>query len=180
MPNFTKQAIQETFLRLLDEKPLSQISVRSIVDECGINRNTFYYHYEDIPALLREIVVSQADRLIREHSTIESLDDCLEVVTRTIRENRRVMYHIYNSLSRDVFEDYLMRICDYTVTGHLRVLASRRCVSEEDLRILSRFLRDVCFGMYIDWVRTGIKDDFTADLSRFRQMIKSAIEAEIS
>ena len=41
MPNFTKQAIKAAFLKLLNEQPLNKISVRSIVEECGINRNSF-------------------------------------------------------------------------------------------------------------------------------------------
>ena len=41
MANFTKQAIKAAFLELLDEKPLNKISVRDIVERCGINRNSF-------------------------------------------------------------------------------------------------------------------------------------------
>ena len=49
MANFTKQAIETAFLQLLNEKPLNKISVRDIVEKCGINRNSFYYHFQDIP-----------------------------------------------------------------------------------------------------------------------------------
>ena len=52
MPNFTKRAIRDAFLRQLAQRPLNQITVKDIVEECGINRNSFYYHYEGIPALL--------------------------------------------------------------------------------------------------------------------------------
>ena len=52
MPSFTKRAIKEAFLRQLADRPLSQITVKDIVEECGINRNSFYYHYEGLPALL--------------------------------------------------------------------------------------------------------------------------------
>ena len=48
MPNFTKQAIKDSFLKLLNQQPLSKISVRSIVEDCGINRKSFYYHDQDI------------------------------------------------------------------------------------------------------------------------------------
>lgn len=41
MANFTKQAIETAFLQLLNEKPLNKISVRDIVEKCGINRNSF-------------------------------------------------------------------------------------------------------------------------------------------
>ena len=72
MPNFTKQAIKDSFLKLLNQQPLSKISVRSIVEDCGINRNSFYYHYQDIPALLGEIIQDEVDMLIEQYPTISS------------------------------------------------------------------------------------------------------------
>ena len=77
MPNFTKQAIKDSFLKLLNQQPLSKISVRSIVEDCGINRNSFYYHYQDIPALLGEIIQDEVDMLIEQYPTISSLDECV-------------------------------------------------------------------------------------------------------
>ena len=64
MANFTKQAIKASFMKLLSQKPLNKISVRDIVEDCGINRNSFYYHFQDIPSLLGEIVTEQTDQLI--------------------------------------------------------------------------------------------------------------------
>ena len=52
MRNSTKTAIKEAFMTLLNKKPFDKITVKEIVEECGINRNTFYYHYEDIYDLL--------------------------------------------------------------------------------------------------------------------------------
>ena len=43
MSQFTKRAIMETFIKLLGEHPLDKITVKDIVEECGVNRNTFYY-----------------------------------------------------------------------------------------------------------------------------------------
>ena len=47
--------------------------VRDIVEDCGINRNSFYYHFQDIPSLLGEIVTEQTDELIRQYPTISSM-----------------------------------------------------------------------------------------------------------
>ena len=38
MANFTKKAIADSFIKLLTERPLSQITVKDIVADCGINR----------------------------------------------------------------------------------------------------------------------------------------------
>ena len=75
MANFTKQAIKASFMKLLNQKPLSKISVRDIVEDCGINRNSFYYHFQDIPSLLGEIVTEQTDELIRQYPTISSMEE---------------------------------------------------------------------------------------------------------
>lgn len=56
MANFTKKAIRDSFVKLLNEKPLKQITVRDIVEDCGVNRNTFYYYYQDLPQLLESVI----------------------------------------------------------------------------------------------------------------------------
>ena len=49
--NRTKKAISDAFWQLLEEKPYNKITVQNIVECCQVNRNTFYYHFQDIPAL---------------------------------------------------------------------------------------------------------------------------------
>ena len=66
MANFTKQAIKTAFMKLLSQKPLNKISVRDIVEDCGINRNSFYYHFQDVTSLMGELVTGRADQLIRQ------------------------------------------------------------------------------------------------------------------
>ena len=74
MPNFTQKAIKESFIKLLNEKPLHQITVKDIVEDCGVNRNTFYYHFTDIPTLLQEIIIEEAVRIMEEYPTIDSME----------------------------------------------------------------------------------------------------------
>ena len=63
MPSPTKQAIVTSFLRLIAKRPPDKITVRDIVDDCGVNRNTFYYYFQDIYAVLEDLC----------HDVIESL-----------------------------------------------------------------------------------------------------------
>ena len=59
-----REAIQAAFLSLLEERPLRDITVKDIVQSCGVNRNSFYYHFKDIPALLQEILAQQAEEIV--------------------------------------------------------------------------------------------------------------------
>ena len=56
MASFTKKAICQSFIKLLSERPIDKITVKDIVDDCGIARNTFYYHYQDIYQVLEDIL----------------------------------------------------------------------------------------------------------------------------
>lgn len=52
----TRGAMIQAFAELLDEKPISKITVKDIVGRCDLNRNTFYYHFEGIPALVEQLM----------------------------------------------------------------------------------------------------------------------------
>lgn len=159
MANFTRKAIKETFLKLLNDRPLNQITVKDIVEDCGINRNSFYYHFEDLPALVEEIIGEQVRTLIQKHPTISSVEECFDTVVELVMENRRAVYHIYNSLSRDVFERHLMDACQYIVATYLNAEFAGKSIGEEDLQTLIRFHKCECFGSVIDWLNGGMKDD---------------------
>ena len=48
MPADVKQQITDALLQLLDKKSLEKITVRELAELCGISRQTFYYHFEDV------------------------------------------------------------------------------------------------------------------------------------
>ena len=73
MANLMKQEIKRVFLMLLEERPINQITVKDIVKECGINRNTFYYHYADLPALVEELIDDEIGRFVREEKSFSSV-----------------------------------------------------------------------------------------------------------
>ena len=116
--NITKRAIQEAFLAVLNEKPLGKITVKDITDRCGINRNTFYYHYQDIPALLEEICQIQVDELVNKYPELNSVEECLDAAMQIVMDNKRAVMHIYNSDNRNTYVSSLWRMCEATVTTY--------------------------------------------------------------
>ncbi len=165
MPNFTRKAIKSSFMKLLNEQPLSKISVKSIVEECGINRNSFYYHFSDIPALIEEIVKENFDALINKYPSITSIEACLNEAFRYILENKRAILHIYKSVNREVFEAHLMRFCEYIVTTYLETVFNAS-VGEADQKMIVRFLKCELFGIYIDWLNAGMPEDSIKEVNR--------------
>ncbi len=168
MPNFTRRAIKESFLKLLNQRPLNQITVKDIVEDCGINRNSFYYHFSDLPALVEEIMAERVSAMVEDHPTIDSVQEGADAIVEFVMHNKRAIYHIYNSVSRDVFERHLMEVCRYVVTTYLDGMLEE--VEEADRDAILRFHRCACFGSVIDWLNGGMKDDVSDYFRRIRQL----------
>ena len=111
MTNLTTKAIREAFFELLSKKSIDQITIKNITSRCGVSRNTFYYHYEDITALLEEIMMSMVDELIEKYPTVDSLDQGIAVAIEFVLENKTAVMHIYHSNQRPIYERCLMKLC---------------------------------------------------------------------
>ena len=101
-------------------QPLSKISVRDIVEDCGINRNSFYYHFQDIPTLIGEIIKEEMDNIIASFPTVNRLDECVEAIFHIAYENKRAVRNIYNSVNRDIYEHSVMQLCEYLVETYFK------------------------------------------------------------
>jgi len=163
-------------MKLLEERPVSQITVKDIVEDCGINRNSFYYHYQDLPSMVEEIVLEETDEIIRQHPTVDSLEEGLEVAVSFALKNRRAALHLYNSSNRDLFEQHLWRICEYVVDTYISTAFADYPVGGRDKRILIHYYKWCCFGAAMDFLRGGMKDDIQAVFYRMGQLKKGMLE----
>ncbi len=179
MANFTKNAIRASFLKLLDERPLTKITVKDITDDCGINRNSFYYHFQDIPSLIQEIFTQEIERIIHEHPSIDSLEECIEIASSFAMENKRAILHIYNSVNRDIFEQYLWQACEQTVITYSHTAFPDSKLSPDDRRTLLYFHTCNTFGIVSGWLHSGMRLDMSAFGSRLCEITRGMFEEMI-
>jgi len=166
MANFTKVAIKEAFLKLILERPYNEITVKDIVNECGINRNSFYYHYQDMVDLIEDIAKENCDAIIEKYPTPSSFEDCLNAAMDFACDNRKALYHIYKSVDRSIFERYLWKLIDYGVTRYLETAFPKEEINDQDKNILLIHFCCQCFGQIIYWMENGMKDDQRQDIPR--------------
>ena len=145
MSQFTKKAIVETFLELLKEHSLDKITVKDIVEKCGINRNTFYYYYQDIYDLIDDVFDIETKKVLEDEKQYESWYEELLRVALFVVENRPAILHIYDSKSRDVLEKYLFAICDKLIRNFEKMPKNQaECEQCTNLRHCSFFDRFFC------------------------------------
>lgn len=180
MAGFTQKAIRNSFIKLLNEKPLSQITIRNIVDDCGVNRNTFYYYYQDLPQLVESIVNEEADRMLQDHAAIDSVEACMDAMITFALENRKAVLHIYHSVNRDLYEQYQWRVCEHAVTIYVDGLLKGRAVGEADRRLLIDYIKCVCFGLVMGWLESGMQGDVTERFHRLCELKEGELEQMLS
>jgi AcrR family transcriptional regulator len=59
-----KKALAESLKKLMNTTAVTKITVNDIVRDCGVNRRTFYYHFQDIYALLEWISINRRSKFI--------------------------------------------------------------------------------------------------------------------
>lgn len=178
MASLTRRSIMNSFVRLLEERPVNKISVKDIVEDCGINRNTFYYHFSDVPELVEEIVKAEADAIVG--TRISSLEECVEAAMHHCKVHRRAIWHIYNSANRDIYERYLMDICDYVVTTFIDNALGERALPPEDRAAIIQGYKCEVFGFVTDWLSRGMTDDVEAAFLRLCTLRKGFTEEMFS
>ena len=87
---------------MLSKKELSKITISNITEECGVNRQTFYYHFKDIYDLLEWIFTNEV---------IEEIDNEIEenwqqkfiYIFEYVIQNKEFIKNVYSSGSKEYF-----------------------------------------------------------------------------
>ena len=175
MSHLTEKAIREAFIRLLNERPLDKITVREIAEECGINRNTFYYHYHDIYDLLEHLFLDEEQRLVANAQSVQTLRETFEESLRFVLENRRGVYHVYNSVSRDVLTAYMYNACEICMRSYIESQCGDLKPSQKDLDDLVFLYAGMLEGAVINIMREGLARDVESLITNAIRMLEGTI-----
>lgn len=174
MSSFTRKAIMDSCIRLLQDRPVDKITVKDIVKDCQINRNTFYYHFDDLPSLITEIMEEDTERIIHENIGVNSLWECLESAITFSLERRRAVLHVFHSSNRTIFEQQLFLICQHAVNQYVEKVYSDTPVKEDDKRIIIQAYKCECFGQIMNWLNGDMKEDIAKDMIRLCKLREGA------
>ena len=168
MPSFTKKAIVESFLRLAGKKPLDKITVRDVVDDCGINRNTFYYYFQDIYAVLEELCGYLTARMPSDATLAAAMETFFDLLGDFSSKYPRATKGLVMSLGYDGLERYFTPALDRIIVACLLRETAQNPQPREYIQRLTTFVRHAVFGYCLDFLRAEKNEPFAdvgADLS---------------
>ena len=175
MSQTTKLALAASLKKLLLQKPLDKITVTDIAEDCGVGRQTFYYHFQDIYDLVEWIFLAEAEAAIGSQKTYDTWQQGFLQIFQMALTNKPLIMNAYHSISREQVERYLYQVTYDLLIGVVEEQAAGLPVREEDKRFIADFYKYAFVGILLDWIRRGMKDEPQAIVGRLSILIHGDI-----
>lgn len=158
----TKKALASALKTLMEKKGFEKITVSDIAEECGLNRQTFYYHFQDKYDLVNWVFYNDVVVRVLHHDPYENWSDVMLDVLGIMQQNRSFYIRAFNTSGQNTFQDYffsvtkdlLLEIIEDTVAG----VRARDGLDEEDENYLAEFCAYGLVGLTMQWARNGMKE----------------------
>ena len=173
----TATKMDEAFLRLLEKKDISYITVKEICETAGVNRSTFYRYFSD-KYTLRDEIVDNIVQDFAEHMEVDFLHMNIEdeVHTRSLQDGlirlssqkcRLEILWNQNLLGRNVFDEMInagARKVEAEILNHPTISAERKQLADWYAKLL--------VNNYLVTVRWWFSHSDTVSASQITTMMK--------
>ena len=178
MAGYTKKALMVTFEQMLYEQSFDRITVSALVQRCGVSPNTFYYHYDDIYAML-EAWLEEKKRQFLAATGGQPLEERLKAFLHAMQREPRWVRHLSGSVSRERMEKYVFTSVEGAFYDALRAAVAGRGVPEELLRQAAGFVCYSFLGFLIRFFWEGMQADVDSSVDTLcalsQRMLKSLL-----
>lgn len=168
----TATLMDEAFLRLFEKKDFEYITVKEICKTAGVNRSTFYLHYENVGDLLAESVRFMLDQFMEYfkqnvETVFSVIHDCsieeLYLITPEylipyltyIKTHKRLFKTVIEKSSTLRTEDIYERMFRHVFTPILERVSLPK---EEHKYIMSFYIRGL-MGIVAEWLKNDCSDE---------------------
>ena len=176
MSQITKRALEQSLKNLLQQKPLSKITISDITEDCGISRMTFYDHFKDIYDLVEWACAEDAARALQNKKTYDTWQQGFVQIFHAVRENKVFVMNVYRCVNREQVEKYLVPLTDQLIMGVITERAAGMTVREADQQFIAQVYSYAFVGIMLDWIR----DDMRADPEELVNRLAMVIHGDIT
>ena len=151
----TKKALADSLKLFLTKKILTKITVSEIAADCGVNRKTFYYHFEDIHALLKWMLEQEAIEVVKNFDLIAEYEEAILFVMDYVEKNDAILNNICYSLGREELKRFFyadfIGITRSFVNGVERLEQIR--VPDDYKEFLCQFYTEALSAVLLEWIQ---------------------------
>ncbi|HEX2925912.1 MAG TPA: dihydroxyacetone kinase transcriptional activator DhaS [Ruminiclostridium sp.] len=175
MSLMTKKALAASLKKLMQKTSLEKITVKEIVEDCGVNRQTFYYHFQDIYDLLGWIYKTEALESIDRYKTYDTWQQGFLKIFHYVEDNRAVCLNTFHSLGREHLEQFLYSVCYSLLIDVVEEVVRDPNISQEFKSFIANFYKFGFVGLMLEWIKSGTKEKPEDIVDKLSKLIDGTI-----
>lgn len=176
MAQYTKKAILQTFQEMLERMPFDKITISAIVSNCEISSNTFYYHYQDIYDLLDTWLSIKQEKYKETASSGVRWQDAAKAMLYDLKGHPDIVYHLFNSLSRERIERYIFESTDDTFYRLVRRETAGVAIPEQELKNIAEYNSYSFLGFLLKFLWNHMDGDIDAGIEKIGSIFENNIQ----
>lgn len=149
----TKKALAASLKKLMEKKLLSKITIKEIIEDCNVNRKTFYYHFQDINDLVKWTFEEEAVEVIKQYDLMIDYQDAIRFILSYVEKNKHICNCALDALGRDELKIFFQKDFLNVIGSTVKQLSEGMSVSEDFKGFLINFYTEALASVLIDWIR---------------------------
>ncbi|HWT73938.1 MAG TPA: dihydroxyacetone kinase transcriptional activator DhaS [Mobilitalea sp.] len=154
----TKKAIATGIKELTKKKSFDKITVSDITEICGLNRQTFYYHFQDKYELVNWIYYNEAISLVINDLAYENSAEKIYMMLSKMKSEDYFYVNTLKASVKNEFEAYLFKVISELFCDVIEKIAANSKMEENEIRFIAEFYSYGIVGLIISWAQNGMKE----------------------
>ena len=176
MASTTKESLGAALKQMLTVKPIDKITVKDLVEICGVNRQTFYYHFDDVYDLLEWVFEEDANRVLPSEVVYEHWRDDVMMFFKYLADNSVFALNIYNSNSRIYMLRYFKRRLQGCIRSFAIIVSEGKNIYRTDFEFVVEFYANGIVGLISQWLDLGMQLPKEITQDRFLKLLDNSVE----
>ena len=172
----TETMLCVAFMELLKKCPFSKITIQKLAGQCGVNRQTFYYHFQDIRDLIEWICIDEVDNILEKKDECEKWEDKFLLIFKIMEEEKIFVKNIYYSVSVEVLRSNLYRLVYPIIYSEILEKSKGKNLREEDKKFITDFYKYSFVSIVLNWIDNGMHENPELIVAKVSRLITGTID----
>lgn len=171
MKQKTEILLCKAFMELMKKYPFPKITIQKIASECGVNRQTFYYHFDNIYDLMATAFEYE---LVHECRMYDggSWEDVMKRFLKWMKENRVIIKNILTNIESRYLRQVMYPLIIRSMENKYRPNTIIRQDTGIDDEFLYRFLAYGITQYIVEWAENDFKESASEMVGQMLLVLK--------
>ncbi|MDT8860248.1 TetR family transcriptional regulator C-terminal domain-containing protein [Alkalihalobacillus sp. MEB130] len=157
---YTRLALKESFIKLMQEKPVTKITIKEVCELADINRSTFYSHYADLYDLLNQIedeIIEDLNQTLSAYNYTKN-EEAIQMTEKLLEylvKNRESSQTLFSEHGNPAFQKKVMMLAHRHL---IKFFISDATTLPFNAEYLSIYIANGSIHVIQHWLKNGLKE----------------------